>query len=178
MQNYLKVVFDWQSPIITGVILAIIPLGAVVGFIITGLNIGTTSRRHGIMIADVIAIISVGILVSNTYLIVFIIMRFFIGLSVGIGASYVLVYLKETVPVQIFGLLSALGGAFLAVGIVGSDLWGVAIINLDADDFAEMDTTWRIVFGLPIMFPMIRLLMLTFYYKKDPAIFYLRKNLK
>ena len=143
---------------------------------IFGSAFGSVLMQSGRARAFKIAL-SIGIASSTITLIqnwtLFLICKFFVGVSVGLTGVIVARYIEEYVPLKWFGLSQAISLTFLQVGVVLSTMIGVILPDEDDAAGLAVDGCWRIVF---IIQPLLYLLVL-FLFKKfiggDPPKFYL-----
>ena len=165
----LQHLYSWSSSettVYTGLLNALVPMGAILGAILSG-NFTKFGRRWGLVYADLIGI-------TGSFICIFIgsmpypqiIGRFISGISAGINSQLVPLYINELTPMEISGFMGCFFQAFLNFGILLSYLMGLGI----PDDEADYDTSsnwWIFVFLFPVITCMIRLLLLLFYYKFD-----------
>ncbi len=166
----LQHLYSWSSSettIYTGLLNALIPIGAIIGAILSGNFFTMMGRRWGLISADIIGII-------GSFICIFIgsipypqiIGRFISGISAGVNSQLVPLYINEMSPIEISGFMGSFFQAFLNFGILTSYLMGLGIPE-DAANYDIASTWWIWVFLLPVITCVIRAILLMFYYKFD-----------
>ena len=166
----LQHLYSWSSSetsVYTGLLNALIPMGAIAGAILSGNYFSRVGRRWGLVYADLIGIL-------GSFICIFIggtpypqiIGRFISGIAVGVNCQLVPLYINELTPIEISGFMGCFFQVFLNIGILSSYLMGFGI----PEDAAGYDTTsvwWRWVFLFPVVTCAVRMVSLMIYYRFD-----------
>lgn len=127
----------WWEGFLTGSL----ALGCIVGCLIAGKTADIYGRRPGLMFsAAIFAISSIGMALSDT-LTVFIIMRFFAGIGVGMASMLSPLYIAEISPASIRGRNVAINQLTIVIGILVTNLTNYFLADSGPD-------AWRWMFGL------------------------------
>ncbi|EGR33992.1 major facilitator superfamily protein, putative [Ichthyophthirius multifiliis] len=163
----------------TSIITAFMPLGALIGCliskqIITYLN----GIRKSMIVFDILGIIGTIILISDTTVPNLLIGRIICGFVVGINTAIVPVYIKDFSPIEISGKAGGINQVALTFGTFCSYL--AALLVPLPEILKEINYTnqvyWRILLGIPIITCLIRLTILSFIYKLETPTFMMKQH--
>lgn len=129
------------------------------------------------IIFDVIAIIGTIIILVATTLPNLMIGRLICGFAIGTNTAIIPMYIKDFSPIEISGRAGAVNQIILTFGVFCSYLIAVVTpfpINIKAgyDD----GLPWRIVLGLPILAPTIRLILLISVFRLETPIIMMKAH--
>lgn len=166
----LKYQYNWtnsENSFFKGFLNALNPIGAIIGTLIAGNLFNKMSRRVSLILADIIGIF-------GTILCIFIVPhaltqifgRFLSGISTGINAELVPIYINELSPIEISGVMGSLFQFFINIGILIAFLMGLRLPE-ESDDYDTTDQWWKFVFLFPIITCMIRMVLLLFVFRFD-----------
>ncbi len=124
------------SPLAEGIMTATVPFGAVGGALIAGWLAGPLGRRT--LLLGAAALFVVGALLSSLAgsLVTVCIARLLLGIAIGVAAMVAPLYISETAPARIRGMLVSIYQLAITLGILGAYLVGYA--------FSE---SWRTMFA-------------------------------
>ncbi|CAD8082163.1 unnamed protein product [Paramecium sonneborni] len=126
------------------------------------------------MITDLIGIIGVVLeIISNIYSFFF--ARILIGLCVGLNSSLIPQYIKEFSPSRLSGSLGALNQLTINIGIL-IGLISAFFYQNDPNRKKSNDYVFRLFLEIPLIFCVIRTLLLIFVFKNEPPSYYVQKN--
>jgi len=155
-------------PFYDGLISSLIPAGALVGAISSGIVLDKFSRKNALIITDLIGLVGVGLsLIASVPIFCF--SRFFMGIATGLNSALVPLYIKEISPISISGSMGSFNQFMINVGITISYLWGLGFDNSGTPS----STYWRVVFGFPIATCLLRIILLVTIYSRETPLFYL-----
>jgi MFS transporter, SP family, major inositol transporter len=177
IQKYIRTEYGWnnsEDSLNSGLLTALIPIGALLGCVSAGPISNSILVRKTLIIADLLAVVGVGITMVNTYL-TFSIGRLISGYAVGLNSTLVPIYLSEISPKEIAGLLTSYTQIGVNAGILISDLFGLAVPEAGSPDSPNY---WRLMFGFPVVTLGLRLIMLLFVFNKELPLYYLKKGQK
>jgi len=146
----------------TGLITALIPLGATISSIFAG-NLAEKGRRFGTLIANIFFILG-AILTLFDPVASLLIGRFLVGCGVGIVATLCPMMIKEYTPMKIAGIFGSFHQLIITIGILIPML--IALWK-PSDDKYETTQFWRVMFGMPIVFSLIQIFLLFAFYRFD-----------
>ncbi|CAK88851.1 unnamed protein product (macronuclear) [Paramecium tetraurelia] len=150
--------------------LAIFTLSAGAGAILSGNLLQQFSIRKSFMITDFIGIIGVVLeIIPNIYW--FYLARIFIGFCVGLNSSLIPLYIKEFSPNRLSGSLGAMNQLTINIGVL------IGLISaFDIEEESQNDNVFRLFLELPLIFCLLRTLLLIFVFKNEPPSYYVQKN--
>ncbi|CAD8082161.1 unnamed protein product [Paramecium sonneborni] len=153
---------------------AIFTLSAGIGALLSGNLLQLFSQRKSFMITDLIGIIGVVLeIISNIYSFFF--ARILIGLCVGLNSSLIPQYIKEFSPSRLSGSLGALNQLTINIGIL-IGLISAFFYQNDPNRKKSNDYVFRLFLEIPLIFCVIRTLLLIFVFKNEPPSYYVQKN--
>jgi len=159
----LKHIYNWSGPsisIYTGLLNAMLPLGAIVGAILSGNFFSKVGRKWGMIIADIFGIIgSFSCIFVGLGAYPQIIGRFISGIAAGINCQLIPLYINELSPIEISGIMGSFFQCLLSVGILMSYVMGMKIPD-ESMDYDVNDNWWKLVFAFPILTCAIRISLL------------------
>ena len=159
----LKHIYKWSessTSIYTGLLNAMVPLGAILGAIISGNFFSKVGRKWGLIIADIFGIIgSLSCIFIGHGAYPQIIGRFISGIAAGINCQLIPLYINELAPIEICGFMGSFFQSFLNIGIMASYIMGLKIPD-DSADYDVRDNWWKFVFAFPILTCLIRVSLL------------------
>lgn len=131
---------EWWEGFLTGSL----ALGCIVGCLIAGKSADAYGRRPGLMFSALMfAFSSIGMALSDS-LTIFIVMRFFAGIGVGIASMLSPLYIAEISPPSIRGRNVAINQLTIVVGILITNLTNYMLADNGPD-------AWRWMFGLGVV---------------------------
>ncbi|EDK31223.1 MFS sugar transporter (macronuclear) [Tetrahymena thermophila SB210] len=150
-----------------GLITSLIPLGGVIGAYFSHHILKIYSRKDGLILSDIISIVgcSLQICIFSKYL--FILGRFISGLSSGINSSLVSLFIMEVAPIQMRQQVSTFPVFGLNLGTLIAYSTGFA---LQSNIYSEKQIIY--IYGFPIIFCIIRLILLKFFLVVDSPYFF------
>ncbi|CAD8093376.1 unnamed protein product [Paramecium sonneborni] len=153
---------------------AIFTLSAGGGAMFSGNLLQMFSLRKAFMITDLIGIIGVLLeIISNIY--TFYIARILIGFCVGLNSSLIPLYIKEFSPSRLSGSLGALNQLTINIGIL-IGLISAFFYSSDLNDEKSNDNVFRLFLEIPLIFCVIRTLLLALVFKNEPPSYYVQQN--
>ena len=135
------------SPFSEGLMTAAVPLGALVGAVLSGRTTETYGRRALLLAAAVLFAIGALFSAGATTIWMLTAARLLLGLAVGIAAMVAPLYISESAPAEKRGMLVSIYQLAITLGILGAYLVDFA--------FAE---SWRLMFAMGVV-PAIALLI-------------------
>jgi MFS family permease len=132
-------------------------------------------RRKTILLNNVILCINVVLMIILNHQITLIIFRLGYGISIGIFSCTCNIFVREIVPNKDSGLYAGLSQTILTLGIMFA-----SIVGLYTPDFGQKGSTvvWRVLFGIPLLFSSVQILLFVVYFKYDTPTFYKVNNMK
>ena len=165
-----------NSSIFSGLLNAMLPIGAIIGAILSGNFFSKLGRKWGLIIADIFGALGSFICIfqgdnASTQ----IIGRILSGISVGVNSHLVPIYINELAPQEISGFMGSFFQSFSNIGILIAYLMG---LNLPKNEinYDITDNWWKFVFALPIITCVIRSSLLLTYYNFDTPYSLLKRN--
>lgn len=104
---------------------------------------------------------------------IFLVCKFFVGISIGLTGVIVARYIEEYVPLKWFGISQAISLTFLQVGVFLSTLVGAVLPNENDKEALEENQTWRIIFLVQPMLYLLTLVLFMLLIGIDPPKFYI-----
>ena len=154
-----------------GVASALIPLGAIFGGFMGGCLADIIGRRKTLMLADCIVITGFALTYSGNFSI-FCIGRFIQGISYGINGATTLVYIREIAPPEISGNLVGVYKISFSVGLTTAYGTAFALPLTPTLD----NQFWKLIFALPAIFGLFRLLCFLTILTYDTPKYYIMKE--
>ncbi|MGH3089587.1 MAG: sugar porter family MFS transporter [Rubrobacteraceae bacterium] len=146
------------SPLMEGVIVSFLLVGAVVGALTGGPIADRIGRRPTVLLAAVVFIVG-ALAVALTPNVVFLIFgRFILGVGVGLASLIVPLYIAEIAPPDTRGALVSLNQLMITIGILLSYVSGVALAPVEG---------WRWMFALAVI-PALILFIGMFFLPETP----------
>ena len=174
----LAVVFNWgdYTEILTAVIAGVMPFGAMISSILAGNLSNRIGTRRALMISNFITLIG-AVITIVPFTLTFGIGRFVSGLSVGIYATLVPLYINETSPTQMSGKMGTLVQIQITSGIVMSY---VLALVLPTGDYKSNPLTcwWMVMFGFQGVIAVFQFLLFLCVYKLETPVWLWNRNLK
>lgn len=166
----LKHIYSWstsETSIYTGLLNALLPIGAIVGALLSGNYLPQFGRRNSLIFCDVLGAIGCFFCIfEGAGAFPQIIGRFLAGISTGVNCQLVPSYINEMTPREISGFMGSFFQSTLNVGIMLSYCLGLNIPD-DSTDYDVDDTFWKFVFAMPIITCFIRFVLLMTVYRFD-----------
>ena len=166
----IKHIYNWsttQTSIYTGILNAMVPIGAILGAIVSGNLFSKIGRKWGLIIADVLGFFgSLSCIFIGNQAYPQIIGRLISGIACGINCQLIPLYINELTPIEISGFMGSFFQSSLNIGIMISYIMGLKI----PDDSTNYDTSndwWKFVFGFPMITCIIRSLILLIFFRFD-----------
>mmetsp|Transcript_11757 Transcript_11757/g.17202 ORF Transcript_11757/g.17202 Transcript_11757/m.17202 type:complete len:468 (+) Transcript_11757:394-1797(+) len=160
--------------IVSSLLTSVMPLGAAVSAPFAGTVSDEIGIRKTLMLFNLINILGAGItMVPNT--ITFVIGRAITGLSVGIYAALVPIFINESSPTDISGKTGSLFQIKTNLGILIAQALGIFLKD-DNQDSTSREYWWIFMFGLQIVFAFTQFLLLLLVYRLETPAWYWRKN--
>ena len=133
-------------------------VGGVIGALGTGVVADKIGRKAGLIYNNVfvlIAALCMGFTKQSGYYEVFIVGRFFIGLSSGLFAGLAPMYLTEISPRSLKGAIGTIYQLVITISILVSNVFGLPII-------LGTDESWPVLFGITIVPAIVMVLTMPF----------------
>lgn len=166
----IKHIYKWsttETSLYTGILNAMVPIGAILGAIISGNLFSKIGRKWGLIIADVFGFLgSLACIFIGDGAYPQIIGRFLSGISCGINCQLIPLYINELTPIEISGFMGSFFQSALNVGIMISYIMGLKIPD-DSTNYDTSDDWWKFVFGFPMITSFVRTLMLLIFFRFD-----------
>ncbi|CAD8163032.1 unnamed protein product [Paramecium octaurelia] len=154
---------------------AIFTLSAGAGAILSGNLLQQFSIRKSFMITDFIGIIGVVLeIIPNVYW--FYLARIFIGFCVGLNSSLIPLYIKEFSPNRLSGSLGAMNQLTINIGLLIGLISAFFYKTSDNSEESSNDNVFRLFLELPLIFCLLRTLLLIFVFKNEPPSYYVQKK--
>ncbi|CAD8182000.1 unnamed protein product [Paramecium pentaurelia] len=171
---YLIIDYDVSTQnLLKALVGAIFTLSAGAGAMLSGNLLQKFSIRKSFMITDLIGIIGVLLeIISNIYW--FYLARILIGFCVGLNSSLIPLYIKEFSPNRLSGSLGALNQLTINIGIL-IGLISAFFYKSNVDEQSN-DNIFRLFLEIPLIFCVIRTLLLIFVFKNEPPSYYVQQN--
>lgn len=163
-----------KSEIIIGLIQSLIPLGALVGGVLSGPLAGWIGRRPSLLITDLLTVIGciLTIVGEDIVLVSLLIGRFICGLTVGFNWTIVTLFIRETSPANLSGRTGGFFMVLFATGILTAYLLSLIMPT----NVKEKNQEWRVIFAFPGIIAIIRAALFMFVFKLDTPRFYILKD--
>jgi SP family galactose:H+ symporter-like MFS transporter len=144
------------------ILIGILPIGSILGAIITKFLIKRFRRLVGIYIFTVVNIVAV-ILINITTFPTLIVGRFIEGVCIGYYCAIAPVYLKEIAPKELRKML----GLFFSFGKVVGVLVVIAMELIF--DTLEVDLGWRVLLSMTAVFSLLQAVLIYFFGSDTPT---------
>jgi len=133
--------FD-ASTVMSGLMTAAVPLGALIGCLLAGRITDRYGRRRVLLASAVL--FALGSLAAASAMVteMLLVARFFLGFGIGIAAVVAPLYISETAPARIRGTLISAFQLAITIGILSSYLIGYAFVQSES---------WRMMFASGIV---------------------------
>ena len=148
-------------------------LGAIFGAILAGPFVAKYGRRSTMIYADILGIIGLILTVIAT-LPTILIGRLVSGFVGGVNTVVVPMYLVEMSPLALCGATGSLSIIVLEISAFVS--LAVSFAVPDAPTGGISNQVWRILFLVPVVLNVIRMLLLLFVFRCDTPYYYISKN--
>ena len=89
-----------------------------------------------------------------------------LGFAIGINSSIIPLYLKEISPLELSGFNGSLHPIFINIGLVMSYTLSLKLPELTDSNFLTSNW-WRVMFAIPIIPAIIRIVSFLKFYKSD-----------
>ena len=166
----IKHIYNWsttQTSIYTGILNAMVPIGAILGAIVSGNLFSKIGRKWGLIIADVLGFFgSLSCIFIGNQAYPQIIGRLISGIACGINCQLIPLYINELTPIEISGFMGSFFQSSLNIGIMISYIMGLNIPD-DSTNYDTSDDWWKFVFGFPMITCIIRMIMLLIFFRFD-----------
>lgn len=147
-----------------GFVVSAVPLGALLGAMVSGFFAKNLGRRQSIMMTAII--FSIGTLAAAfaPNLLSVVVGRLLMGLAIGISAMVVPMYLGEVSPAKVRGTIIFLFQLAITIGLMGA-----FAINLGFSDWIQDYTmNWRWMFGIGIVPAILLFIGMAFFMPQSP----------
>ncbi len=128
------------SPLAEGIMTATVPLGAVGGALVAGALARPMGRRKLLLGAALLFVIGALLSALAGSLLLVCVARLLLGLAIGVAAMIAPLYISETAPARIRGMLVSIYQLAITLGILGAYLVGYAFSD-----------SWRAMFAAGIV---------------------------
>lgn len=157
------------------VLTAAIPLGGAMGSSLSSVIFLYFGRKKSFFFCDFFCI--VGALITLIESIPSLIIgRLICGFCMGINSSLVGIYIKEICPTDLLEYFGSFVNISLNSGILFSFLLGLNALSDDELAMGESNDWWRFMFAIPIIFCLLRSLIIFFMFNFEPPIYLLINN--
>ena len=147
-----------------GVVTTMIPAGALFGTFVGNAMAGP-SRRNALLLNNLFVAAGCGVSLVKQ-MIAICVGRFVFGVSAGVFSVVVPLFIQEVSPVSMSGSLGAINQFMIIVGVMIAMLLGLGVPEKDSE--AERTSEyWRYMFGLPLVFVVLQLLLLLLVFVHD-----------
>ncbi|CAD8205239.1 unnamed protein product [Paramecium octaurelia] len=146
-----------------GLFSAVLPIGQLVGAIVTKPLLKYTTRNQSLLIADFFGVLGILQVIPNREVILA--FRFSYGLCLGISSIIMAIYVKEICPDKYYEAFSVLASFLIAGGLFFINFLGLGYLNPDLR--GKNSYYWQIVFAIPALVHFLRSFIITFVYKMD-----------
>lgn len=136
-----------DSPMLQGMWVAAVPLGALVGALLGGTVCDRFGRRKGLLINAVLFILGLAISASSPEFAVYVASRLLMGLAIGNSAVITPMYMAEVAPPESRGRILFMYQLSIVIGILVSFLVGVVVNAFITDT----DVDWRIMIAIGLV---------------------------
>jgi len=171
-------VLEWgdYEEILTAVVGGAMPFGAMISSLLAGKFSNRVGARKTLMVSNLITLVGTVITVIP-YTLTFALGRFLSGLSVGVYAALVPLYINETSPTQMSGQMGILAQAQITFGIVVA--YALALV-LPTENYKSNPLTywWMVMFGLQGVIAVWQFIVLLWFYKLETPLWLWNKGLK
>ncbi len=140
-----------NSPMMQGLWVAAVPLGALVGALFGGKVSNKFGRKKGLIFNALLFIAGIALAAVAPSFLVFVIARLMMGLAIGNSAVITPMYMAEVAPPESRGRILFMYQLSIVIGILFSFLVGVAV---DAT-ITDKDMNWRIMIAIGLVPAMI-----------------------
>ncbi|KAL4472326.1 hypothetical protein ABPG72_002809 [Tetrahymena utriculariae] len=153
----------------TALITAFMPLGALLGALFSRQILEAIKGiRKSMLIFDIIGIIGTIIIIIDHTVPNLLIGRFICGFCIGTNTAIIPIYIKDFSPIEISGRAGAVNQIILTFGVFCSYLIALVLpLPANTKDGYSDGGPWRIVLGLPMIAPVIRLIILLFIFRLE-----------
>ena len=177
-QTCIEIVNGWSEKnkkIYNGLLTSLLPLGALIGSILTGIISEKFGKRRGLILTDFVGIL-------GCVLMMFIgaplfLGRFITGLVAGANTVTVSSYINEISPISMISKTGTIISIMINFGIFFSFIMG---LNLPDESYmiAHKDELnwWRLMVAFPIITCVMRIFVLVFLVKTDTPEYYISLN--
>lgn len=164
---------DANTPSIEGLLQSLIPLGGLIGGLISGSTAKLLGRRMSLLLVDIITIIGcILTMVTEFNIALILIGRFLCGLTVGLNWTIVTLFIRETSPANLSGRTGSFFKLFFAIGILTSYLLSFMLPT----ENKENSQMWRVVYFFPAIIAFARAMLLVFVITMDTPKWYIFKG--
>ena len=153
---------------------SLVPLGALVGGLLSGPLAAAVGRRLSMILIDVLTVVGCVLTGADSHpnLTLFLFGRFICGITAGLNWTIVTLYIRETSPANMSGRTGSFFKIFFAVGIFTNYL--LSLILPDKPD--PQNKRWQILYLFPIVVTLTRTILLLFVFNFDTPKYYILKN--
>lgn len=163
-QEFLFKTFDVGGASLRGFVVSSVPLGALLGAMVSGYFAKELGRRRSIMMAAILFLIGTLAAAFAPNLHSVVLGRLLMGLAIGISAMVVPMYLSEVSPAKVRGTIIFLFQLAITLGLMGA-----FAINLAFSSWIhDVTTNWRWMFGVGIVPSFLLLLGMAFIMPNSP----------
>ncbi len=163
-QEFLFKTFEVGGASIRGFVVSAVPLGALMGAIVSGFFAKELGRRKSIIMTAILFSIGTLSAAFAPSLLSVVIGRLLMGLAIGISAMVVPMYLSEVSPARVRGTIIFLFQLAITLGLMGA-----FAINLTfASWIQDTATNWRWMFGIGIVPSVLLFLGMVFIMPNSP----------
>lgn len=136
-----------DSPLLQGMWVAAVPLGALIGALLGGVVCDRYGRRKGLLINAVLFIIGLALSAASPAFSVYVGSRLLMGLAIGNSAVITPMYMAEVAPPESRGRILFMYQLSIVIGILVSFLVGVTVHAFIQSD----DVDWRIMIAIGLI---------------------------
>ena len=156
-----------------GIVTTMVPLGASFGSLL-GHPLAKLGRKRSLIYSNIFIATGCGISLILS-LPTICIGRFLLGVAAGLFTTLVPLFINEISPLKYSGPLGALRQAIQNVGVLVSYLLGLGVPAHGSEE-EKTSNYWRIMFGLPIVFAILQVLLMTTCFAKETPKYLISKG--
>ncbi|MEM8550230.1 MAG: MFS transporter, partial [Verrucomicrobiota bacterium] len=136
-----------SSPLLQGLWVAAVPLGALIGALFGGKVSDKLGRKKGLIFNAILFIAGIALAAASPGFVVFVIARLMMGLAIGNSAVITPMYMAEVAPPESRGKILFMYQISIGIGILFSFIVGVAVDAVINNN----DLDWRVMLAVGLV---------------------------